>query len=101
MRANEPRDAGVHKICKQIREILNGLDKRPANPFGKLLCMGNIISVSFRQSRLPRSLVRDGWWLESSPRVVPFPKPPAQPSDPIRPKPGPKAAHLTLVHCRK
>jgi hypothetical protein len=29
--------------------------------------MGNIIRIQFRQSRLPRRLLRDGWWLQSPP----------------------------------
>jgi CheY-like chemotaxis protein len=29
--------------------------------------MGNIIHIQFRRTRLPRRLLRDGWWLESPP----------------------------------
>jgi hypothetical protein len=29
--------------------------------------MGEIIHIQFRRSRLPRRLLRDGWWLESPP----------------------------------
>jgi hypothetical protein len=54
--------------------------------------MGQVITVQFRRSRLPRRLLNDGWWLES---------PPARPSLialPKRsPKPKPKSRHLTLV----
>lgn len=100
MLANEPR-VGVHKICKEIREILDSSDKRPAKAAGMLASMAEIIPVSFRRSRLPRSLLRDGWWLESSPRVLPFAKPSAQPDNPSPPKPLPQALHLTLVHSRK
>jgi hypothetical protein len=55
--------------------------------------MGKVITVQFRKSRLPRRLLRDGWWLETPPAstsVVAFPK-----RDPSRPKR--KARHLTLV----
>jgi hypothetical protein len=56
--------------------------------------MGKIITVQFQRSRLPRRLLRDGWWLETPPpvrtSVVAFPKPHA-------PKPKPRDRHLTLV----
>jgi len=55
--------------------------------------MGKIIRIQFRQLRLPRRLVNDGWWLESPPArrsVIAFPKHDAR-------KPKRKAAHLTLV----
>jgi hypothetical protein len=55
--------------------------------------MGKIITVQFRRSRLPRRLLRDGWWLETPPlqtSVVAFPKSHA-------PKPKPRVRHLTLV----
>jgi hypothetical protein len=55
--------------------------------------MGKIIIISFMRSRLPRRLLRDGWWLESPPvrrAVIAFPKRAAP-----KPKPGPR--HLTLV----
>jgi hypothetical protein len=29
--------------------------------------MGEIIRIQFRRSRLPRRLLRDGWWLQSPP----------------------------------
>ena len=59
--------------------------------------MAKIIPVSFAQSRLPRTLLRDGWWLESSPTrdaIVAFPKRDA--SNP-RPRSRSKAPCLTLV----
>jgi hypothetical protein len=63
--------------------------------------MATIIPVSFNQRRLPKSLLRDGWWLESSTHaVVPFAKSPPKPSRSPS-KPRPKAAHLTLVHSGK
>ena len=55
--------------------------------------MGKIIIVSFMRSRLPRRLLRDGWWLESPPArrtVIAFPKRTTA-------KPKPRARHLTLV----
>jgi hypothetical protein len=58
--------------------------------------MGKIIKVQFRRSRLPRRLLDDGWWLESPPArpsVIALPK--------RKPKPRPKAAHLTLVSSGK
>jgi hypothetical protein len=90
----------LRKICKEIREILDSSDKRPANRAGMLPCMAKIIPVSFRTSRLPRSLLRDGWWLETPPRVVAFPKPSAKPGAPFPKKTRSKGAHLTLVHSR-
>jgi hypothetical protein len=66
--------------------------------------MAKIIHVSFCRTRLPRSLLRDGWWLESKPArnaVLPFARLPPAP-DMHRPtEPKPKASHLTLVHSRK
>jgi len=59
--------------------------------------MAKIITLPFRRSRLPRRLLRDGWWLESPlarPTVIAFPK-----NRP--PKGGAKCKHLTLVHSRK
>jgi hypothetical protein len=56
--------------------------------------MGKIIRIQFRRSRLPRRLLKDGWWLESVParlRVVAFPK-----TNPL--KSTPKIRHLSLVH---
>jgi hypothetical protein len=61
--------------------------------------MAKIIPVSFRRSRLPRTLLRDGWWLESSSShlsVVAFPR--RNVSNPSNTK---KASHLTLVHSGK
>jgi hypothetical protein len=61
--------------------------------------MGKIIIVSFRRSRLPRRLLRDGWWLNTlAPCAVAFPK-----RDAAKPEPGPKprVRHLTLVTSRK
>jgi hypothetical protein len=61
------------------------------------LAMGKIIRIQFRQSRLPRRLLRDGWWLQSPPvrpAVVDFRRRPA-------PKPKPGVRHLTLVHSGK
>jgi hypothetical protein len=56
--------------------------------------MGKIITVQFRRSRLPRRLLRDGWWLESPqpvrPGVIALPKRGA-------PKPKSRDRHLTLV----
>jgi hypothetical protein len=53
--------------------------------------MGKIIIVSFMRSRLPRRLLRDGWWLATPPArrsVIAFPK---------RATPKRKTRHLTLV----
>jgi len=64
--------------------------------------MAKIIPVSFRRSRLPRTLLRDGWWLESPPSlptVIAFPKRTASnPASNAKSDPKPKASHLTLVH---
>jgi hypothetical protein len=53
--------------------------------------MAKVITFQFRRSRLPRRLLKDGWWLVS-PRVrssvIAFPK---------RSPPKTKARHLTLV----
>jgi hypothetical protein len=59
--------------------------------------MGKIISIQFRRSRLPRRLLKDGWWLDSPPvrpSVIALPK-----RNP--PKPKPKVRHLTLVQSGK
>jgi hypothetical protein len=59
--------------------------------------MGKIIRIQFRQSRLPRRLLKDGWWLESSPArpaVVDFPKRRTT-------EPKPRTRHLALVHIGK
>jgi len=61
--------------------------------------MAKIIPVSFRRSRLPRTLLRDGWWLDSPPSrpsVVAFPR--RSVSNPSNAK---KASQLTLVHSEK
>jgi hypothetical protein len=61
--------------------------------------MAKIIPVSFRRSRLPRTLLRDGWWLDSPPSrptVVAFPR--RNVSNPSNAK---KASQLTLVHSEK
>jgi hypothetical protein len=53
--------------------------------------MGNIITIQFQQSRLPRRLLNEGWWLQAPPvrsSVVAFPK---------RKRPKPKVRYLTLV----
>jgi len=59
--------------------------------------MGKIIIVSFRRSRLPRRLLRDGWWRETTlarRAVIAFPK-----RNAAKPKPSskPRVRHLTLV----
>jgi hypothetical protein len=82
--------------------ILGSFDKRPANRVGMVSAMAKIIPVSFNRPRLPRSLLRDGWWLQSSPcAVVPFAKSSQKPSGRPQSKPRPKASHLTLVHSGK
>jgi hypothetical protein len=92
----------LHKICKQIREILNSADKRPAKGTGMLPSMAKIIPVAFKRPRLPKSLLRDGWWLESQPTVVvAFAKSPRKPNGSAASTPKPNAPHLTLVHSRK
>jgi hypothetical protein len=67
--------------------------------------MAKIIPVSFRRSRLPKTLLRDGWWLESPPSrpaVLVFPKRYASnPSSTAKSSAKPKASHLTLVHSGK
>jgi hypothetical protein len=81
-------------------QILGMSGKRPAQQAGMVFRMAKIIPVSFRRSRLPRTLLRDGWWLESPPAreaVVPFTKRLARPNG-LRSKPRPKAPRLTLVH---
>jgi len=56
--------------------------------------MGKIIIGQFRQSRLPRRLLRDGWWLEPPQAVrtgvIALP-------NRRLPKPKLKARHLSLV----
>jgi hypothetical protein len=59
--------------------------------------MGKVITIQFRRTKLPRRLLKDGWWLESKPArpvVVAFPKP--RMSDP---KAG--IGRLTLVRPEK
>jgi hypothetical protein len=59
--------------------------------------MGKIITIRFRPPRLPRRLLRDGWWLETPrPRssVIALPKR-------NTPTANPKARHLILVHSGK
>jgi hypothetical protein len=71
--------------------------------------MAKIIPVSFRRSRLPRTLLRDGWWLESQPShptVIAFPKhtasnPPSSAKSQTKPKTKLTTSHLTLVHSGK
>jgi hypothetical protein len=89
----------LRKICKEIREILDSSDKYFANRAGMLASMAKIIPGSFQRPRLPRSLLRDGWWLETRSRVIPFAKPRAEPGTPSPTKPRSKAPHLTLVRC--
>jgi len=61
--------------------------------------MGKIITVSFMRSRLPRRLLRDGWWLETAPAprpVIAFPnRNAAKPTS--KPNSKPRVRHLTLV----
>src|SRR4051812_1265143 len=50
---------------------------QPCQPAGHDRRMGKLILVQFRRSRLPRRLLDDGWWLESSRsrgRVIALPK---------------------------
>jgi hypothetical protein len=59
--------------------------------------MAKIIPLPIRPVRLPRRLLNDGWWLESTqarPTLLAFPPP-----NPSKPKtgPNPKRRHLTLV----
>jgi len=71
--------------------------------------MAKIIPVSFRRSCLPRTLLRDGWWLESSPTrsaVVAFPKRsasnrPSNAKSKAKSKARLNANHLILVHSGK
>ena len=59
--------------------------------------MGKVITIQFRKSRLPRRLLRDGWWLESPrtrPTVIAFPKSQL-------PKPKLRVKHLILVRPEK
>jgi len=85
-------------------QILNVPGKRPANRNGMVRPMAKIIPVSFTRGRLPRALLRDGWWLETPPTrtpVAPFAGPQANLNTPHPAKPSPKAPHLTLVHSGK
>ena len=64
--------------------------------------MAKIIPVSFQRPRLPKSLLRDGWWLEAQPAVVvPFAKSERKPDGSTPSTHKPNASHLTLVHSRK
>jgi hypothetical protein len=69
---------------------------QPCQPAAHDRGMGKIITVQFRRSRLPRRLLRDGWWLEPSPRrrVIAFPK-----HETLRPGAAStrKVRHLTLI----
>jgi hypothetical protein len=59
--------------------------------------MGKIIRIQVHQSRLPRRLLKDGWWLESPPArstIADFPKR-------RTPEPKPRTGHLTLVRIGK
>jgi hypothetical protein len=92
---------GFAQNLQKNLQIFNKSDKRPAKRARMVSRMAKIIPVSFRRSRLPRTLLRDGWWLETQdarPTVVAFPKRPAT-HPPSSAKP--RASHLTLVHCRK
>jgi hypothetical protein len=57
--------------------------------------MGKIIQVRFRRSRLPRRLLNDGWWLETSPTSSPIIAFPARNAP--KPTRNAKIRHLTLV----
>jgi hypothetical protein len=69
--------------------------------------MGKIIIISFMRSRLPRRLLRDGWWLETPPArrpVIAFPQRNAgEPNSKSNSKPNCKSTpkrrvrHLALV----
>ena len=55
--------------------------------------MGEVITIQFRRSTLPRRLLNDGWWLETPrPRAAVVAHPKRR-----LPKPKSKAGHLTLV----
>lgn len=55
--------------------------------------MGKIIMVRFRPSRLPRRLLKDGWWLEMPPARRPLAAVPQRDA----PRPERPVRHLTLV----
>jgi hypothetical protein len=60
--------------------------------------MAKIIPIRFRRSRLPRRLLRDGWWLEAPPgrgAVVAFPKRDDTPRSGAAP--NRRIRHLTLI----
>lgn len=62
--------------------------------------MAEIIPVSFVQSRLPRRLLRDGWWLETPPAhgaVGPFTEASSKLDLPLLSKHRRKTPHLSLV----
>jgi len=61
--------------------------------------MAEIITLQFAETRLPRRLRNDGWWLESRvsvSRVIAFPKMPAAETTSAA-KPNCKPTHLTLI----
>jgi hypothetical protein len=60
--------------------------------------MAKIIPIRFRRSRLPRRLLKDGWWLETPPArgaVVAFPKRNDAPGSGAAP--NRRVRHLTLI----
>jgi hypothetical protein len=67
--------------------------------------MAKIIPVQFRPSRLPRRLLNDGWWLESTPvrpSVVSFPtRNSSKPETARETGRKPQRRHLTLVTAEK
>jgi hypothetical protein len=74
-------------------QILNVPGICAANGCVILPAMGKIITVQFLKPRLPRRLLKDGWWLETPPApasVAAIPK-----RDASRPKR--RARHLTLI----
>jgi hypothetical protein len=102
--ANEATNSLAQNLQRN-QQILNSPDKRPAKTTGIVSLMAKIIPVSFRRSRLPKTLLRDGWWLESTtsgPTIVAFPKRNASsPPSNINSKAKCKASYLTLVHSGK
>ncbi len=96
---------GFAQNLQRNPQILSVPDKWPANSACILSRMAKIIPVSFRRSRLPRSLLRDGWWLESPPSrptVIAFPiRAASNPPSNAKSKAKLNAVHLTLVHSGK
>src|ERR1700742_3762562 len=92
---------GPYPLCPAQKlhrnpQILNGGGKRPAKRPAMLQRMGKVITVQFRRSNLPRRLLDDGWWLESSPaRRIVIALPERRPPDP-KPRLAPRPGHLTL-----